>query len=271
MICSPYDEEATYGRKLTSWWVGYKVHLTECCDEDQPRLITHVETSRAGNGDADVTPLIHQALKEEDLLPKEHLTDTNYAEAKQFVQSRQLYGIDLLAPTLADHKWQAQEKQGFDASSFQIDWSAHKAVCPAGKESLSWTPAIDRHDNQVIKIKFSMKDCKSCPLKEHCTTAQRRTISVRTQEHHQALQEARARQKDPAFWKIYGTRSGIEGTISQGVRVFGLRRSRYWGMQKTHLQHLIIATAINLVRTIAWLDGEPLAHTRTSAFAALAL
>ena len=24
----------------------------------------------------------------------EHLTDTNYAEAKQFVQSRQLYGID---------------------------------------------------------------------------------------------------------------------------------------------------------------------------------
>jgi len=61
MICSPYDVEATYGRKLTTWWVGYKVHLTESCDEDSPRLITHVETSRAGNGDVDVTPLIHQA------------------------------------------------------------------------------------------------------------------------------------------------------------------------------------------------------------------
>jgi len=22
MICSPYDPEATYGRKLTMWWVG---------------------------------------------------------------------------------------------------------------------------------------------------------------------------------------------------------------------------------------------------------
>jgi len=199
MICSPYDVEATYGRKLTTWWVGYKVHLTESCDEDAPRLITHVETSRAGNGDVDVTPVIHQALKEKELLPKEHLTDTNYAEAKQFVQSRQQYGIDLIAPTRADHKWQAKEHQGFDASSFHIDWDAQKVTCPAGCENSSWTPAIDRYDNQVIKIKFSIKDCKSCPLKEHCTKAPRRTISVRIKEHHQALQEVRLRQKGAEF------------------------------------------------------------------------
>ena len=68
MICSPYDIEATYGRKLTTWWIGYKVHLTESCDEDQPRLITHVETSRAGNGDVDVTPVIHQARKRKGLV-----------------------------------------------------------------------------------------------------------------------------------------------------------------------------------------------------------
>jgi len=271
MICSPYDIEATYGRKLTTWWVGYKVHLTESCDEDSPRLITHVETSRAGNGDVDVTPVIHQALKEKDLLPKEHLTDTNYAEAKQFVQSRQQYGIDLIAPTRADHKWQAKEKQGFDTKSFHIDWDAQKATCPAGCESLSWTPAIDRYDNQVIKIKFSMKDCKPCELKEHCTKAPRRAISVRIKEHHQALQEARARQKGAEFREKYRSRSGIEGTISQGVRAFGLRRSRYRGMEKTHLQHLVCATVINLVRTLEWIDGKPLAKTRTSKFAALAL
>lgn len=64
-------------------------------------------------------------------------------------------------------------------------------------------------------------------------------------------------------------RSGIEGTISQGVRAFGMRQSRYRGMQKTHLQHTMIATAINVVRTLAWLDEEPLAKTRTSKFAAL--
>jgi transposase len=270
MICSPYDEEATYGRKLTTWWVGYKVHLTESCDEEAPRLITHVETSRAGNGDVDVTPVIHEALKEKNLLPTEHLTDTNYAEAKQFVQSRQQYGIDLIAPTRADHKWQGQAKQGFDASSFQIDWQAQQVRCPAGQASASWTPAVDRYDNQVIKIKFSMKDCKPCPLKAQCTVAPRRTISVRVQPHHEALQQARARQKDASFWEKYRARSGIEGTISQGVRAFDMRRSRYRGMKKTHLQHLIIVTAINLVRVLAWCEDKPLATTRTSRFAALA-
>jgi len=246
------------------------VHITESCDDNQPRLITHVETSRAGNGDADVTPVIHQALKEKALLPKEHLTDTNYAESKQFVQCRRDYGIDLIAPTRADHKWQAKEKQGFDACSFQIDWQAQRATCPTGHQSRSWTPALDRYDNQVIKVKFSMKDCKPCPMKVHCTKAQRRTISVRVQEHYEALQEARARQKDPAFWAKYQCRSGIEGTISQGVRAFGMRRSCYRGMEKTHFQHLVCATALNIVRFLAWMDETPLAKTRTSRFATLA-
>jgi transposase len=50
------------------------------------------------------------------------------------------------------------------------------------------------------------------------------------------------------------------------VRAFDLRRSRYVGLPKTHVQHLGIATAINLVRLVAWLNGDPLAPTRGSAF-----
>jgi DDE family transposase len=72
-----------------------------------------------------------------------------------------------------------------------------------------------------------------------------------------------------SFWNIYRTRSGIEGTISQGVRVFGMRRSRYRGTLKTHFQDLVIATALNLRRILAWLAEEPLATTRISRFAAL--
>jgi len=40
-------------------------------------------------------------------------------------------------------------------------------------------------------------------------------------------------------------------------------------MAKTHLQNLIIATAINLIRAVAWLMEVPRAGTRQSAFAAL--
>jgi transposase len=64
-------------------------------------------------------------------------------------------------------------------------------------------------------------------------------------------------------------RSGIEGTISQGVRVCDLRRPRYIGLDKTHLQHLLTAMAINITRVIHWLAGKQPAQARSSAFVRL--
>ena len=85
------------------------------------------------------------------------------------------------------------------------------------------------------------------------------------------MQAARQQQTTADWQKRYQTRAGIEGTLSQGVRAFEWRRTRYWGLAKTHLQHLLTAAAINLGRLYAWLTGIPLAQTRTSRFAALAL
>lgn len=48
-----------------------------------------------------------------------------------------------------------------------------------------------------------------------------------------------------------------------------MRRSRYRGLDKTHLQNVAIAAAMNVERLVAWLDGRPRAQTRTSRFAAL--
>ncbi|MFK0106903.1 transposase, partial [Streptomyces sp. NPDC091217] len=93
--------------------------------------------------------------------------------------------------------------------------------------------------------------------------------TLRRQPEHEAIQQARADQQDPVWLRRYGHRAGIEGTISQGSRAFGLRRSRYRGWAKTHLQHLLTAAGINLVRLDAWLTDTPLAPTRTSHFAAL--
>ena len=42
--------------------------------------------------------------------------------------------------------------------------------------------------------------------------------------------------------------------------------ARYSGHAKTHLQHLLTATALNVLRLGAWLTGAPLAPTRESAF-----
>lgn len=49
----------------------------------------------------------------------------------------------------------------------------------------------------------------------------------------------------------------------------GMRRSRYIGQEKTHLQHVATAAALNLVRSMTWFNGIPRTQTRRSAFARL--
>jgi transposase len=88
---------------------------------------------------------------------------------------------------------------------------------------------------------------------------------------YELLQWARHREHTDEFKERYAKRAGIEGTISQGTRAFGLRRSRYMGQTKTHLQHMLIAVAMNLSRFVAWINGVPRSTTRTSAFAAFAV
>ena len=61
----------------------------------------------------------------------------------------------------------------------------------------------------------------------------------------------------------------MEGTILQGTRGFGLRHSRSIGEAKTHLQHILTTSALNLVRFAAWQAGIPQATTRISCFAVL--
>ena len=81
---------------------------------------------------------------------------------------------------------------------------------------------------------------------------------------------ARLRQGTDAYRRLYAARQGIEATMLQGVRVFGLRQARYRGLAQPALQHLATAAAINLDRLAAWFAGRPLAPTRVSRFSALA-
>ncbi len=56
LIGSPYDTEARYSSKRDTRWVGYKVHVSETCDPDRPRLITQVATTLATDQDSTMGP-----------------------------------------------------------------------------------------------------------------------------------------------------------------------------------------------------------------------
>ena len=120
---------------------------------------------------------------------------------------------------------------------------------------------------------FCSGDIAACP--NLCTPSppgkrsRPRSLVVRGQPEHEALQARRVEQKSEIWKKRYSCRAGIEGTLSQGIRGFGLRRCRYVGHAKTHLQHLFTAAAINLARLDAWLQGSLRAQTRQSKLTAL--
>jgi transposase len=271
LIHSPYDLEARYSLQRGSAWVGYKAHLTETCDDETPHVITHVETTPATTPDDNMVETIHAALAAQARLPRQHLVDCGYTDSETFVSSAQDYGVQIIGPVAADPSWQAREGTGYDQSAFTIDWEAHCATCPHGKRSRKWQPDLDVAGQEVIQIRFAKTDCQACPVRSACTRAKTepRTITVRTQVYYEALQAARHAQTTTAFKAQYATRAGIESTLSQGVRAFDLRRSRYIGLAKTHLQHILIAVGINLKRVMAWLTHPQPTKPYIAPFAAL--
>jgi transposase len=269
---SPYDPDARFGKKRDTSWVGYKLHVTETCDPDTPHLLVQVTTTPGATADDTMLAPIQEDLARHELLPSSHLVDAGYIDAEGLATSCERFGIDLVGPTRGDYRWQAHDQESFDRSQFVIDWPAHQVTCPEGRTSAGWTPAYDRRPRvprAVINVKFARADCRPCPSRARCTQQPQRTLTLHPQKHEEALRAAREREQTVAFATAYAQRAGVESTHAQGLRVCGVRRSRYVGQPKTHLQHVITAVALNLVRIGAWLAGTPLAPTRQSTFARL--
>jgi transposase len=263
-IASPYDLEARYSSKRETHWVGYKLHLTETCDADHPDLITQVMTTPATTQDSVMGPAIQQDLADRDLLPGTHLLDSGYVDADLLVTAQTPHQIDVVGPPFGSYSRQWREGKGYDLQAFVIDWEARQARCPQGHSSVHWRPGHNVSGDPVIRIRFDGATCRACPTRRECTSAQAapRQLTVSPQVHHEALQTARQRQETPQFKAQYALRAGVESSLSQGIRRFDLRRSRYLGLARTHLQQLLNATAMNVVRVIAWLWGEPLGERR---------
>jgi hypothetical protein len=298
-LVSPYDPDARWSVKRRQGdrpgdelrWSGYKVHLTETCDGQdrdgqdrdgsddgadgqggrrpiiRPNIIIGVATTDATVPDVAMTDPIHTVLARRDLLPARHYVDSGYPSAPLLVDTRRRWGTELVSPLLADKSRQAKAGAGFDRSGFAIDFDAQQAKCPQGQTSTWWDP-ITIGGTPKISVKFAAGTCRDCPVRDQCTrtTSRRygRQLTVPIREVYEAQLAARASQNTPDWQADYAIRAGIEGTISQAVAATGMRRARYRGLAKTHLEHVLSATALNLIRLHAYWHGHPLDRTRTS-------
>jgi hypothetical protein len=256
-VVSPYDAEARSSRKRDTSWLGYKVHLTETCDQDEqvPHLITHVETTPATVQDSEALAPIQEDLRAKEIAPSEHFVDQGYTSGTQLV-SQARHGTQIVGPVPEDTSWQQRQQTGYAVQDFQLDWKEQVATCPQGEHSANWSMQRDG-DHEVVAITFAPATCQSCPVKAFCTHAEGgRKIKLHPEPIHQALVDRREEQRTPEFLQQYNRRAGVEGTISQSVRTTRLRRSPYQGLNKTHLHHVAIAAGINLVRIGAHLQAQ---------------
>ena len=248
-VISPYEIDARASRKRETDWVGYKVHLTETCgEEDAVHLIVQAEITAATEQDVEETMPLLRDVQARDLVPEVRLVDSGYVSGEVLAKHAEL-GIELVGPLKQEGGW--QHATGYGVSAFQVDWDQQQVRCPQGQLSQNWCPGRHNRGEEVIWVRFSAVTCQACPVKELCTKREKnkgRILTLSPQPIHEARSRRRTEQPTPAFQQRYALRAGIEGTLSEGVRSHGLRRARYRGQAKTQLQAKAIAAAINLVR-----------------------
>src|SRR5215218_9490551 len=271
-VQSPYDPEAHFSMKRQLHWTGYKVHVTETCDDDMAQVITDVATCPSMRPDMTGTAGIHDRLAAKDLLPAEHFVDSGYVDAGLLASSRRDHGLSLEGPVRGVSSRQMRNGQGYSLPHFTIDWDRRQVTCPQGRASVYWRTLRLPDGSPRIQVQFSRSDCGACAARAACASAKtaRRVMQFHQREEYEALRAARARAEDPAWLERYHKRAGVEGTLSQGIRAFGMRQSRYIGLAKTGLQEACTGAAMNVSRAVSWLDGATRAKTRVTRFAALA-
>ena len=160
-ISSPYDADVRWGAKKDLTWLGYKLHISETCDDRpacgcppdpaaaasgrcghdvRPNLITGVATIRASVADAEMTTPVNAALHRRDLAPGRHYLDSGYGSARHVLDAARLFGITLVTPLPADSSRQARSGDGYDRAAFAIDYDARTVTCPQGRPSTGWIP-----------------------------------------------------------------------------------------------------------------------------------
>ncbi len=261
-IISPYDLTARYARRgQVTRWQGFLAHVTETCSGDGPNVITDVVTMPATSADTEVLPGIHTRLERRGLQPEQHLVDGGYTSLVHLEQAEREHQITVVGPLPGNPTHQNRQGEGFAPDDFRIDFDRQEVTCPQGQVSKGWHgpyPTSSLTAAPLIVARFTKSQCQPCPVRAKCTTSRdgARNVGFPPRKLHELQLRNRAEQREPDWHKRYAVRSGIEGTICEFAHGHGMRRCRYRGQAKAHLQHVLTAIAVNVERLSRHPPGE---------------
>lgn len=245
-LISLTDPQARHGRKSKkSLFNGYKIHLL---GDVISGLITAV-TVTVGN--AHDNSVAHRLIKRAKKLCRDIervLGDTAYGSAELHSRVREKTGVSLLTPP------PARNSKPFGRESFQIDFEAKTATCPAGVTTNGHQTVWSKdHGSETSAFRWPKESCQGCPHREDCLKSRQGGKYVRLHPHERELRQIREQWEDPEIRQQYRTRSQCERLVNQCVR-HGGRQARSFGLQAANRQALLIAVTCNLrllARTLA--------------------
>jgi len=253
-LVPPYDTSARYARHghIISW-KGFSAHLTETCAPDGPNVITDVATTAATTHDSKVLPGIHTRLSRRGLLPAEHLVDAGYTSLPHLEQAARAHQVTVSGPLRSNPTRQHRRDEGFARDDFHIDYDRQQVTCPQGQVSQGWHgpyPTSSPTAAPLIVARFTKSQCQPCPARTQCTTSREstRTVGFPPRELRDLQLRVRTEQQTPEWKTRYAVRSGVEGTVNEFAHGHGMRRCRYRGQGKAHIQHVLTAIAVNIER-----------------------
>jgi IS5 family transposase len=258
-VINPHDPEAQWSTKHTldpKGWTGFKQQICETAAETPraPReptaaVITAVLTQPAITSDhGSLEPVLAEQAAAGTPAPATVFADAGYISGPA-LQRAEEQAYELCGPVGAP----PHSATRFGSDAFAVDLPGRRAVCPAGKTSVECARITERgHAQAYYYFAWASADCGGCPLAAQCLSRKKRRPfrTLQVGEGHMRVQARRKLCQTSEYRLRMRRRSGIEGTISELARGYGIRRARYRGLAKTALQMCFAAAACNLRRWV---------------------
>jgi transposase len=251
-VQNPHDPDAHYADKGSKQWIGYKVHVVESVDPEEPakvkaepgeHFITEIVTTEAAQDEkAGLAQALKRQQEHHQIKPQAIYADAGYVTENTLAQAEG-NAMELLGPTRPD-----PHKGPYNADGFTVDVENQRAVCPQGKTSAQCSHIKDNYmGTEYYRLEWG-RQCDSCPVQKQCTRAKsgRRILVVGLR--HDLVEKRRKEMKQAEFSRSMYPRNGIEGTHSELVRGHGLRQTRYRGFNRVALSHYFMGAACNVKR-----------------------
>jgi hypothetical protein len=224
------DKDAKLGHKSKDEMLfGYKhnVSITE-----NGFITATTTTTMADKDDEQLMPLVEKQ-QEADLKAEKIKADSAFGNPYNFIESDAM-GIELEAPL---RKGRCEE--GFNWYDFILSNDSSCLTCPN---------EISAPKSGKNKFIFPVKACKSCPLKDKCTTSRTNRV-VTIPKEHKLLRQVMEKQAGNKDVKTGRNRLFVENIFAFLEKLRG-KITYYFSLANTTTHNVVVATLSNMIKCI---------------------